>query len=235
MVETATMRTTTPKTFIGFLVAQPGTIWLLSRLSGRQVDRLRRSGDLNLVDGRFLQNYLAATEFEAVFFLYDREAMEGGKAKVNLVMGAAFADRGLLDQHLDFTFPGLGDPHHKELTHPRYRAVSIIDVRFLRDEAERRLKDIGKRPSDLFSIKEASVIWSDLGLQMKKNIQLWMRKLERVGPIFHPVEWERSPGRRGSRLDFSDLVTIALIKWLLRHGLSFADFNTGAFASLESA
>jgi hypothetical protein len=227
------MKTAAPKTFNGFLVAQPGTIWLLSRLSGRQVDRLRRAGDLNLVDGRFLQNYLAATEFEAVFFLYDREAIEGGKAKVNLVMGAAFADRGLLDQHLDFTLPGLGDPHHKELNHPRYRAVSIIDIRFLRDEAERRLGVIGKRPSDLISIKEASVVWSDLGQQINKNIQLWMRTRDRVGPIFHPVEWERSPGPIGSRLDFSDVVAVALIKWLLRHGLNFADFNTGVFSSLE--
>jgi len=228
------MKTLAPKTFNGFLVAQPGTIWLLSRLSGGQVDRLRRAGDLNLVDGRFLQNYLAATGFEAVFFLYDREAIEGGKAKVNLVMGSAFADRGLLDQHLDFTFPGLGDPHHKGLTHPRYRAVSIIDVRFLKDEAERRLGAIGKSPSDLISIKEASVVWSDLGTQIRKNIQLWMRTLDRGGPIFHPVEWERSPGRTWSRLDFSDLVTVALVKWLLRHGLNLADFNTGVFSSLES-
>ncbi len=132
------------------------------------------------------------------------------------------SNRHIIDSRLGFTYPEVKDL--------RFNSMSVIDMRYLRDQTAHRFKDLGKKTTDLIPIRDVSKVWHDLGENMKANVQAWMRKTKRKdgqesGPIFIPIERAEASDPRGSMLDFADVVTIGLIHWLLRHGARYSDFE----------
>jgi hypothetical protein len=151
---------------------------------------------------------------------------KGGPAAgafLTYIDACAHDNREVIDSRLNFTRPGNSKDH-------RFHALSLIDVRYLRDETARRLKRLNIKTTDLIAIGDAGEIWHDRGKNMKANIQAWMRKTKRKdgqesGPIFRPIQRAEASDPRGSWLDFSDMVTVPLIHWMLKHGARYSDFE----------
>ncbi len=212
--------------------------WRFWDLSPEQSFGVRWGEDF--VRSRILQEYLSAGDYNVLVFLHSwgiEKNPPKGIHRVDPTKVDTYRNEISLcapsDEHVVKLMLGFINPEPEGYP---FSAAAVVNVRFLRREAERRFKDGGKTIQDRLTVKEAGQAWFDLGVDTKAVIQTWMRRTKRrdkeAGPIFTPVDLAKPSDSRGSRLDLADVVTVGLIHWLLRHGGRYSDFE-GPWTRLE--
>ncbi len=210
----------------------PSMSWNLWGLSEKQLLTVapRAARSVDLVKERILQRYVEACDFEVLFFCHTWGATTGKgfvpahlmSAERSQVDACWVGNRKVIDRYLGFV--------RLEAAHNEFYNMSVIDVRGLKRWAVRMIPGFATNALRTITLREAATkVWSRFGKNATAMIQTWMRKTtprgKESGPIFCPVDLAAPGDPRGSRLDLSDVVSVGLIHWLLRHGVSYSDFE----------
>ena len=217
-----------------------GCRWRLHGLTSEQADRIigeeYRARHFDFARDRLLQRLIEACDYKLLFFL------------ISFYVRSSDTKPG----PGSFQPPKPGPEHFIEICPPTYSpvvkrwltvdkveppaefafssAITVINVDYHRDQAEKGIARLGRSISEAVSVKEAgTVVWGHLAKNMRANIQTYMRTRVQRGkesqPIFRPRELGAERDPRGSRLDFSDTVAVGLIFTILRNGGTYSDFQ----------